>query len=244
MTQENHTLNYGDQEISYSVLRNASRTNRIKINVLPNGAVNVEAPNDATEHSIRRAVSKRSRWIVQNVEDANIRFAHVLPREYVSGEMVLYLGKRYMLKVVQHTDRNSSVKLLRGLLEVRSRDTAPSKVKAMMRAWYRVKAQSYFARRLDELLDRLPIASQRPAFELKHMKKRWGSCSVDGKLTLNPFLIKAPRECVDHVLLHELCHLIEHNHSAKFFALMDQNSPDWKHVKRDLDDMAEVVFNE
>ncbi len=158
--------------------------------------------------------------------------------------MVLYLGKRYMLKVARHDGRNSSVKLLRGILEVRVRDTAPSNVKAKMRAWYRVKAQSYFARRLDELLDHLPIASTCPAFELKHMAKRWGSCSVEGKLTLNPFLIKAPRECVDYVLLHELCHLIEHNHSPNFFALLDQHSPNWKSTKRDLDDMAEVVFNE
>lgn len=244
MKQETHSLSYGDRKIDYSVLRNSVRSNRIKINVLPNGVVNVEAPDDASEQSIRKAVSKRSRWIVQHVEDANDRFAHVLPREYVSGEMVLYLGKRYMLKVVRHDDRSSSVKLLRGILEVRVRDTASSNVKAKMRAWYRVKSQSYFARRLDELLDRLPIASTRPAFELKHMTKRWGSCSVEGKLTLNPFLIKAPRECVDYVLLHELCHLIEHNHSPKFFALLDQQLPNWKRVKRDLDDMAEVVFNE
>ena len=244
MTKETYSLTYGDREVSYSVLRNASRTNRIKIDILPNGAVKVEAPDDATEHSIFKAVAKRSRWIVQHVEDANNRFAHVLPREYVSGEMVLYLGKRFMLKVIQSNASNSSVKLLRGVLEVHVRDTAPSNVKAKMRAWYRVKSQSYFTRRLDELLDRLPMSSSRPAFDLKHMSKRWGSCSVDGKLTLNPFLIKSPRECVDYVLLHELCHLIEHNHSPKFFALLDQHSPNWRRVKRDLDDMAEVIFNE
>lgn len=244
MTEKIHSLSYGDKLISYSVLRNASRSNRIRIDVFPNGSVNVEAPDSATEHSIRKAVAKRSRWIVRHVEDAHNRFAHVLPREYVSGEMVLYLGKRYMLKVIQHDGRYSSVKLLRGLLEVQVRDTKPTNVKAKMRAWYRVKAQTYFARRLNELLDGLPIASQRPAFELKHMTKQWGSCSVEGKLTLNPFLIKAPIECVDYVLLHELCHLIEHNHSAKFFAMLDQHSPNWKRVKRDLDNMAEVVFNE
>lgn len=244
MTSEIHTLNYGDQEITYSVLRNSARANRIKINVLPSGAVNVEAPDDATEHSIRKAVSKRSRWIVQHVEDANNRFSHVLPREYVSGEMILYLGKRYMLKVIKWNRPNSSVKLLRGLLEVRVCDTSQSNVKAKMRAWYRVKAQAYFARRLNDLLDPLPIKSRRPAFELKLMSKRWGSCSVEGKLTLNPFLIKAPRECVDYVLQHELCHLIEHNHSAKFFALLDRHSPEWKRVKHDLDNMAEVIFNE
>lgn len=244
MKQETHSLNYGDKEIAFSVFRNSVRSSRIKINVLPNGCVNVEAPESATELSIRKAVSKRSRWIVQHVEDANNRFAHVLPREYVSGEMILYLGKRYMLKVTKQKQSNSSVKLLRGLLEVRVLDTSPSNVKAKMRAWYRVKAQSYFKRRLDTLVDRLPFTDVRPSFELKMMAKRWGSCSVEGDLVLNPFLIKAPRECVDYVLVHELCHLVEHNHSSKFFALLDRYSPDWQSVKRDLDGMAEVVFNE
>ncbi|MEJ2632642.1 MAG: M48 family metallopeptidase [Acidihalobacter sp.] len=59
------------------------------------------------------------------------------------------------------------------------------------------------------------------------MKTQWGSCSPRGTLTMNPHLVKAPRECIDYVLLHELCHLAEHNHSDRFYRLMGQVMPRW-----------------
>jgi len=72
------------------------------------------------------------------------------------------------------------------------------------------------------------------------MKKQWGSCSPQGTILLNPYLIKAPRECIDYVVLHELCHLKEHNHSPRYYRLLSQLMPDWEPVKARLDRMAEL----
>jgi predicted metal-dependent hydrolase len=75
------------------------------------------------------------------------------------------------------------------------------------------------------------------------MKKQWGSCSPRGNILLNPHLVKAPRECIDYVILHELCHLKEHNHSPEFYRLLNQLMPDWKQIKAKLDGMAELLLN-
>jgi len=79
-----------------------------------------------------------------------------------------------------------------------------------------------------------------PSFRIMAMKKQWGSCFSQGNLMLNPHLIKAPKECIDYGVLHELCHIAEHNHSERFWRLLDQVMPDWKEVKARLDEMAEL----
>lgn len=81
-------------------------------------------------------------------------------------------------------------------------------------------------------------------FRVMAMKKQWGSCSTKGNLMLNPHLVKAPKECIDYVILHELCHIAEHNHSERFWRLLTQVMPNWKEVKAKLDDMAEMYLNE
>ena len=75
------------------------------------------------------------------------------------------------------------------------------------------------------------------------MKTQWGSCSPSGALTLNPHLIKSPRECIDYVIFHELCHLAEHNHSDRFWRLLTQVMPNWEKVKTQLDGMAELYLS-
>lgn len=74
------------------------------------------------------------------------------------------------------------------------------------------------------------------------MTVQWGSCSPSGRITLNPLLVKTPRECIDYVLLHELCHLLHHNHSPRFYRALDRHMPNWRAVKERLDEMAEDVF--
>lgn len=76
------------------------------------------------------------------------------------------------------------------------------------------------------------------------MKAQWGSCSPGGSFLLNPHLVKVPAECIDYVILHELCHLEEHNHSQRFYDLLGYAMPRWKAVKHRLDGMSELLLNE
>jgi hypothetical protein len=70
------------------------------------------------------------------------------------------------------------------------------------------------------------------------MRTQWGNCSSTGQLTLNVHLIKAPLECIDYVILHELCHIAEHNHSERFYRLMNDVLPGWELIKSRLDRLA------
>lgn len=237
-------LHYGDEVIPYTVKVTTGRRERVRIHVHHDGAVEVEAPEEATAEEIGKAVQKRARWVHDHVHDAKRRFEHVLPREYVSGEQILYLGRRYSLKV-RHVPRDKrSVKLKGGLLEVAHDHVSTEAVRARVRAWYKVKARDYLAYRLGVIAKALPWPQEVPRFQLKEMRTRWGSCAAGGAVTLNPFLVRANRECIDYVITHELCHLREHNHSPEFFRLLSRAMPQWESVKRSLDDMAEVLLND
>jgi predicted metal-dependent hydrolase len=78
---------------------------------------------------------------------------------------------------------------------------------------------------------------------LRLMKRTWGSCSVSGVITLNPHLVKAPPECIDYVVAHEICHLREHNHGKAFYALQQQLYPGWKAAKDKLQRQAHVFLH-
>lgn len=220
------------------------RTERVKINVRHDGQVEVEAPEQASAEAISIAVQKRARWIVSHVASARDRFKHVLPREYVSGEQVFYLGRRYSLKVGQTPQKNRHVKLKGALLEVSGPDIGRDAIRTNMRAWYRIKARDYFRDRIRAVSRTLPWPQDPPPFLLLEMQTQWGNCATTGTVTLNPFLVKAPRECIDYVITHELCHLREHNHSPEFFRLLAKAMPRWEEIKARLDDMAEILLND
>ena len=144
--------------------------------------------------------------------------------------------------VVSRAERR--VKLQGALLTVFTHYTSPAAVRSRIRAWYHLKARDYFARRLGELCKALPWQQEVPAFRLLNMKKQWGSCAVSNGIIINPALIKAPRDCIDYVIVHELCHLKEHNHSPAFFHLLTVAAPRWEETKAKLDAMVEVLLNE
>jgi predicted metal-dependent hydrolase len=96
---------------------------------------------------------------------------------------------------------------------------------------------------MDSLLEQTLWVSDKPSMRILAMKSQWGSCSPKGLITLNPALVKASRDCIDYVILHEFCHLAEHNHGKKFYRLMGQVMPNWETVKNRLDGMANLLLS-
>ena len=238
-----HSIQYGEELIRFSLRRQPLRANqRLAIHVEPDGRVLVDAPEAAPLDTVLSAVRKRSRWISRHVDAARKRMAHVRPRDYVSGESLHYLGRRYRLKVVIQADASPDTRMRGGFIVVTVPEPSPTLIRAALDAWYHQTARALFADRLASVAAPLRWVKLLPPTRLQFMTVQWGSCSPAGRITLNPLLVKAPRECIDYVLLHELCHLLHHNHSPKFYKTLDRHLPGWRGIKEKLDNMAEEVF--
>ncbi len=263
-TQEQAVLAYGDELIKYDIIRRTVRlapfnsrplkdaprkeaARKIRIKVHSDQRVVALVPGDATDASIREAMLKQARWIWKNIQQFSTQKEYVMSRQYVSGETQFYLGRRYMLKVLVMPGEVAGVKLYRGKLVVtltNEKNKQPEQIKALLDFWYLQKARKIFEERLQAVFPKITWINKVPSFRMMNMKKQWGSCSSRGSLMLNPHLVKASRECIDYVLLHELCHIAEHNHSERFWRLLDQVMLNWREVKSNLDDMAELYLNE
>ena len=242
---ESRQLVYGDEQISYQVHRSPRRHKTISIRVQPDGSVRVAAPGMAHDRDIESVVAARARWIWRHVRQARNAGHDLTPCKYIDGEQHLYLGRRLRLKIVNNKKIDRSVKIQHGRLLVTAHRDDPDDVRELLLEWYRSRARQVFPRRLMAIATALPWKQLTgiPDVRLRFMKKRWGSCSSSGVITLNPHLVKAAGDCVDYVICHELCHLREFNHSPRFYRLLDQGLPEWRATKSRLDAMAGKLLN-
>jgi len=207
----------------------------MEVAVHPDCSVVVKAPTGSDIVLIKKKISKRARWILQQ-QNYFRQFTPKTPaRCYVNGETHLYLGKHYRLKIAQGNE--NSVKLSRGFFHVTQRDEPnPETAKKLLSKWYSEKAFHQFNDSLERCWPRFTrFAFPKPALSIKLMQKRWGSLSDKGTVTLNTNLVKAPKECIDYVVTHELCHLKHPDHSSEFYKLLDTVIPDWEKVKHKLE---------
>lgn len=235
-----HRFAYGDEVIDFSLRHQTSRlTRRVAIHVEPDGRVLVDAPGSVTLADVVAAVKKRARWISEHVAAAKTRLTHVLPRTYLSGESLLYLGRRYRLKVIVTDGAKAEARMRGAFITVTVAKHHLPTIRAALDDWYRERARDVFSQRLRVIVDPLKWVHELPPTRLQFMSRQWGSCSPTGRLTLNPWLVRAPREAIDYVLLHEVCHLKHHNHSSAFYLTLDRHMPEWRKIKKHLDDRAE-----
>jgi predicted metal-dependent hydrolase len=224
---------YGRKTIGYSLVRCARKT--MEIAVLPDGSVVVKVPAGADPHLIEHKLYKRARWILRQQSYFSQFNPRTPARRYISGETHLYLGRQYRLKVSRGKD--NSVKLIRGFFHITCNGSAgPDEVQRLLSTWYMDKARMHFSESLERCLKkfrRLGIA--KPRIAIKRMRTRWGSLSSKGTLTLNADLIRAPQECIDYVVIHELCHLKHRDHGTAFYQLLDAVVPDWERIKHRLE---------
>ncbi len=212
----------------------------LAITVHPDLTVSISAPDGTHAAAIRARVRKRAPWIRTAWREFELYLPKQPPRRYVSGETHRYLGRQYRLRV--RPARLASAKLERGYLSVTcSRVSDSDAVRHLVQGWYRAHAERVFNERLLACADlvkreRIPAATIR----IQQLVKRWGSCTRSGQIILNVELAKAPRDCIDYVILHELCHLKEHHHGPRFWRLMDRLMPDWRERRSLLNRMADV----
>lgn len=227
-----YSIEFGSETIYYSLLF-ADRKS-LGITVHPNRSVLVKAPNGSSISKIESKIRKKAPWILKQKSHFLSYEPRITERKYVSGETHYYLGRQYQLKVI--IDDLEMVKYTGRFIEVYTKDR--SRVKDLLDDWYREKANYWFYKLSEPLVSRFKKYDVSPErIEINQMKYRWGSCSAKGRILLNPELIKAPKMCINYVIIHELCHLVYRDHTKEFFRLQSQEMPDWEKWKYKLEYM-------
>lgn len=202
------------------------------ITVTPDLDVIVRAPIGAEEKKIQLILLKRAPWILKQQSFFMAYFPKQMPKKFVSGESHLYLGRQYRLKLI--IGKIESVKLLGRFITVECKEK--SRAKLLMEKWYLDHARIRFDEYCEKWLKHFAKFNITPKeILIRRMPKRWGSCTAKGRIILNPELVKAPKGCIEYVIVHELCHLVHFGHNAKFIELQTQIMPSWEKWKDRLE---------
>lgn len=224
------SIQFGSQTIQYTIQYSDRKT--LGITITPETKVLVKAPANASRSKIKEKVTKRASWIIRQQSYFLTFHPKTPPRKYVSGESHLYLGRQYRLKVT--ISKKEEVRYKGRYIEVYVKKK--ERAKKLLIDWYRYRAKIKFAEIAEPLIARFKKYDVEPSgVYLQNMKYRWGSCTPGGKVILNPELIKAPKPCIEYVIIHELCHLIYRDHTRKFLELQTREMPDWKKWKEKLE---------
>lgn len=236
-----YSIDYGNEEIKFTLTRKDVKNINLRVN--PNLEVLVSANDSVPLDFIKGFVLSKAKWIENRLDyykkTQDIKQGE---KEYVSGEAFRYLGRQYRLKVFESDEER--VKYYRGYIHLyikRLKDF--NKKELLIEKWYEERSQIIFKDSLDRMYERVKSYDiEYPQLDIRKMSSRWGSCySENKKIILNSSLIKAPKDCIDYVVLHELIHFKYKNHTNDFYRLLDILMPDWMEKKKILD---EVVVRE
>lgn len=213
-----------------------SRRRTLAISVLPDGSLELVAPDQASLEAIVARVAKRMSWIKTQRRAFGEMNALRPALRFVNGATHRYLGRQYRLKIVK--GEVQEVFLRGAYFHVVTPKSNQDEVEQALEAWYRRQSRLQFERRLASWAEwcrhrHLPM----PKLRLRRMPKRWGSALQDGTICLNPELIKASSACIDYVIAHEICHLKHHHHGKAFYTELGNVCPDWASRKKRLESM-------
>jgi predicted metal-dependent hydrolase len=242
MTAFMHSLDFGGEVVTFSIER-TSRRKTVAISVGYQG-VRVLAPSDLDNDRVMKIVRQKGSWLLR--KQAGYRELGGAPvyREFVSGETFHYLGRPYRLKVVSDEMAVLTRIVARGssLVAPVLPDAGPlvrrAAVRSALRHWYRDHAKIHFVDRVALMAERLGVVT--PVVRVVDQSKRWGSCDISGRIRLNWRLIMAPMALVDYVIAHEVCHVLEHNHSRRFWRSLETIMPDYEARVRRLDKLGHL----
>jgi predicted metal-dependent hydrolase len=198
----------------------------------PSGQVRISAPRGMSLEAIRLFAISKLAWIRQQQKKISEQEREP-PREYLDRESHYVWGKRYLLKLVEK-DAPPAVELKHSHILLQTRPgTTVEKKQAILDQWYRAELKQAVPPLIAKWQPLMGVKVER--FFVQRMKTRWGSCNpASAHIRLNTDLARKPRECLEYLTVHEMVHLLEPTHNARFLALMDQFMPNWRWCRQIL----------
>jgi predicted metal-dependent hydrolase len=224
---------YGDKKIEFEVQYRNRKT--LAIQIEPVDKILVLSPIGLPEEIIKDKVKSKSKWIIKKLLDFKDMGYLPFNREFVNGEAFMYLGRSYSLQLL--LDKNlqrPKVKLIDGKLTITTPTKEQPVLKKAMEKWYRREAKKIILKRLEFYKPKFSIEPR--IIKIKEQKKRWGSCTSKGDLLFNWRTVMATSPVIDYIIVHEMSHLANRNHSLQFWKQVETILPNYKVRKKWLRD--------
>ena len=221
----------GNRDIAF-VLKRTRRRRTIAFTVDGNGLV-VSAPWNASESRIKRSMLDAADWILKKLDD----WSDHRPRQerWSDGEQIVLLGRSLELKIVADAVLMPAVLIDEYCLQVTVADPeSEARIREAAIHWYRRHAARNFSERTAQYASAMRLPA--PKMFLSNAGTQWGSCNAKGQIRLNWRLIQAPQEIVDYVIVHELAHLTEMNHSKRFWQIVQRHFPGHLDARKHLNE--------
>ena len=225
-------------DICYEIVRSPKRKT-LTITVERDRAITVHAPEGTSDSEIQRLVDAKRQWILAKLRHPQKYQDRLHPpgKEVVNGESAPYLGRDYRIEIT---------KTLSGQIEFSSLFLIPpthqAKRRKVLRDWYIARAREKILARAEEHAHALGIKFV--AAKIVDNRYRWGSCTVKDNVSFNWRLVKAPMFVIDYVIVHELAHLIETNHTSRFWNIVRANTSRMEKAKAWLKERGQVLEEE
>jgi len=226
--QKNHNIN----DIEFKVIYSYRRT--LGISVLPDSSVIVRVPYLTSNKTIIRLVQQKADWIIKHRDSYKSREQNIQNGLYVNDAVHSYRGREYHLKIER--SGRTYIRFNESTIELGLKKTDNSEaVKRLLYKGYKDEALIVLTEMFSNTLTKFEAQKFKPTgLVIRTMRRRWGSCSNKGIITLSTELIKLPDIYIEYVIIHELCHLKHHNHGTGYYELLSELFPDWKQVRNDL----------
>jgi predicted metal-dependent hydrolase len=225
-------------ELEYRIVRSPKRK-KLTITVERDRSIIIHAPETTSEEEVRRAVDAKRQWLFGKIHHPQKYQAAPQPpgKEIVNGESAPYLGRDYRIEVTETA--SGQVEFSRCFRVTATRQTMRREV---LRDWYVGRAKEKILPRVE--LHARELGVEFAAAKIVDNRYRWGSCTVNNNLNFNWRLIKAPMFVIDYVVVHELAHLIESNHTPRFWNIVRANNPTMEKAKAWLKEHGQVLEQE
>lgn len=228
---QNMSFEYDTEKIEFAIIK--SKRKSLSIAVRPDGNLLVKAPLYMPDSEILKWVKTKTGWIIRQRTKIIEQQLENQPKQYVTGAHFLYVGQEYELDVRISVGRAGMVGIVEDKIVLFSRNDDAAEVQRILTGWYIKQAKVLIPKRVRFFAEQMGESFSN--ISIKNQKKRWGSCSSARNLNFNWRLIMAPQEVLDYVVVHELCHLRQMNHSKEFWNEVELVLPDYKMHKKWLE---------